>query len=173
MSSNRSSKSRRSRKTKKSHKKKKRKSKDDELEGATNLIKKPQAIAFEVDSKPVKEPKRQRANVKIPKGQDLERALKKNLTKRVNNFNAAEYKKYKGKRDPNLKLEDDEEKVTPEEELEKVMKEYLDERELYDGDYIPGEEDGEYDPGWERYKKVHNIEQDAKAYRKYRKKVLK
>lgn len=158
---------------KSSKKKKKKRKSDDNLEGATNLIKKPQAIAFDVDSKPLKEPKRNRANVKIPKGKDLEKSLRGNLNKRVNNFNADDYKKYKGRRDPNLNLDEEDNKATPEEELENVMKEYLDEREMYDGDYIPGEEDNEYDPGWERYKKVHNIEQDAKAYRKYRKKVLK
>lgn len=108
----------------------------------------------------------------------MEKELKKNLNKRVNNFNAEDYKKYRGKKDPNinlhkLNLHKSEPILNADQELNEILKEHLTEREMYDGDYLPGEEDGQYDPGWERYKKVHNIEQDAKAYRKYRKKVLK
>lgn len=103
----------------------------------------------------------------------MEKELKKNLNKRVNNFNAEDYKKYRGKKDPNINLHKSEPILNADQELNEILKEHLNEREMYDGDYLPGEEDAQYDPGWERYKKVHNIEQDAKAYRKYRKKVLK
>jgi hypothetical protein len=86
--------------------KERKKVEKDDMKGVKMIIEKPQAIAFELDSKPIKEPKRKRANVVIPEGQDLEKALKNDLNKRVNNFNAEDYKKYKGKRDPNLNLED-------------------------------------------------------------------
>lgn len=138
-----------------------------------NVIEKPTAIAFEFDSKPIAEPKRKRANVVIPAGQDLEKELDKNLNKRVNNFNAEDYKKYKGKKDPKANFHKSEPVLNADQELNQILKEHLTEGEMYDGDHLPGQEDEEYDPGWERYKKVHNIEQDANAYRKYRKKVLK
>lgn len=137
-------------------------------------------IAFTIDMKPPTPPKKEKNFiVKIPKGMNLEKKLKKDKLKYVNEINAEEYKKYEGvdkglrfegQRELNKKEKGEEskenKKLKAEEEVDNILNEYLSDLEQYDGDFNDVEED---DEGYAKYKQLYDLPKRVKEFKQIRK----
>jgi len=131
------------------------------------VSKKPGGEAFYIDSsRPKTPPRENKSTLIIDKSLDLRESLKGDSLHRFMALDAQEYKQYKGQ-DNGLVIDEPPKKLTHEELMENAFHHYMAGRGLYDGKFDPQLADG--DNGYDRYKKLFDIPEDAKNYEKFRK----
>ena len=132
------------------------------------VSKKPGGEAFYIDSsRPQTPPRENKSTVVLDKSLDLRESLKGDPIHRYMSLDAQEYKQYKG-RDNGLVIDEPPKQLSNQELMENAFNHYMaGRRPPYDGKFDPQEADG--DNGYDRYKKLFDIPEDAKNYEKFRK----